>query len=118
MDATRRVELETSLQRELARQAAEQDLDPTGRAAWLLDQLENYVHRWMGMRAAVGDDLFIMIEACAAAISRELSSVDSPNIDTHWQAFLAVLDEGRRGVLGEPGKLVDSLAVVRAQLVS
>jgi hypothetical protein len=106
------------LQREFAHQAAEQNLDSTGRVAWLLDRLENYVQRWLGMRATAADDLFLMIEAGAAAVSRELRSGDFRKIDERWQAFLVVLDATRQGKVGEPGKLAEFLAAVRVQLAS
>src|SRR5262245_21900268 len=117
MDIRRRAELEALLQREFARQIAEQNLDSKRRVAWLLDQLENYINRWLGMKATVTDDLFLMIQVGAAAVSQEIEkNGGAPNLDQAWRVFLGDLDAARQGVLGEPGMLAESALAVRGRL--
>jgi hypothetical protein len=118
MSETRHIELKMSLERECDRQTSEQKLDSTGRLAWLLDQLENYVARWRGMRASVTDDLFLMIESGAAAVTQELRRANVPKIEESWQAFLIVLDAARQGRLANSEKLGDALLAVRAEIVT
>jgi hypothetical protein len=126
MDAARRLELQTSLQRELERHAAERGLGPTARVAWLLDQLENYVERWLGLRAADGsaiapasDDLFGMIEIGADVTSGEVRAAEAAAVMGSWQTFLTILAELRAGSsMIEPWRLAEALAVVRSELQS
>jgi hypothetical protein len=126
MNAARRLELQASLQFELERHAVERGLSSTGRVVWLLDQVENYVERWLGLRsvpaqtiAPPSDDLFCMIEISAEMTSAELRAVESPPIAESWQAFLAVLAEVRDASnIIEPQRLAESLAVVRSELHS
>ncbi len=126
MNAVRHLELQASLQRELDRQAVERGLSSAGRVGWLLDQIENYVERWLGLRAALAqttsppsDDLFRMIEIGAAVASAELQAVESPAIGQRWHEFLAVLACVRAGSNTiEPQRLAESLAVVRSELHS
>jgi hypothetical protein len=126
MNAVRRLELQASLQCELDRHAAKRDLNSTGRVAWLLDQLENYVERWLGLRAIAAqavtppsDDLFGMIEIGAGVTSRELQAVEAAPISESWRAFLTILAEVRTGRSRiEPRRLAESLAVVRSEFLS
>ena len=126
MSAARHLELQVSLQRELDRHAVERGLSSTGRVVWLLDQMENYVERWLGLRAASAqtiappiDDLFRMIEVGADVTSAELQVVESPAIAERWHEFLAVLAAVRAGRnTVEPQRLAESLAVVRSEFHS
>ena len=122
MDASRRLELQSSLQRGLNAHAMEHGLGSAGRVGWLLDQFENYVDRWLGIGAFRGhtlapssDDLFRMIEIGAEVISQELERVESAAVKRSWQAFLEVLAEVQAGSLA-PQRLTDSLAIVRHEL--
>lgn len=126
MSTARHLELRASLQRELDRQAAEGGLSSTGRVVWLLDQMENYVERWLGLCAASAqtiappvDELFRMIEVGADVTSAQLQFVESPSIAEKWRDFLAVLAAvrvGRNTI--EPQRLAESLAVVRFEFHS
>jgi hypothetical protein len=126
MNPARHHELEASLLRELDRQAVERGLCSTGRVAWLVDQIENYVERWLGLRAGAAqtiappsDDLFGMIEIGADAVSAELQALKSPAIAESWHKFLAVLAAVRAGSNAiKPQQLAESLAVVRCELHS
>lgn len=112
------------MQRELDRQARERDFDRVARVAWLLDQLDNYVERWIGMVAAaeparpsVEDDLFHMIEIGAEAVSAELHSLESPIVADRWRGFLsAVAAGGARAGSFQPVQLTTCLAAVRSAL--
>lgn len=86
------------MQRELDRQTQERDLDKMARTAWLVDQVDNYVERWIGMAAGseptsapIEDDLLCMIEIGAEAVSAELHGLDSPTIADGWRSFLSAL---------------------------
>ena len=124
MSTARHLELQASLQRELDLQTVERGLSSTGRVVWLLDQMENYLERWVGLRAASAqtiapptDDLFRMIEVGADVTAAELQVVESPAIAESWHEFLAVLAAVRAGRNTiEPQRLAESLAVVRSEL--
>src|SRR5580700_3893216 len=117
MDPARRLELQTSLEGELDRHASARALSPAGRVVWLVDQLENYVERWLGLRAAAAqaiaprsDDLFAMIEIGAEVTSGEVRAVEATPIAGSWRAFLTVLAEVRAGSsMTEPQRLAEAL---------
>lgn len=125
MNAARRLELQASLQRELARYTAEHGLSSTGRVSWLLDQVENYVERWNGIRAisthstsSPSDDLFHMIEIGAEVTSREMLTLESTPVVQSWNSFLAILSQEReRSNIAEPQRLTKLLAAVRTAIV-
>jgi hypothetical protein len=126
MNAARQLELQASLRRELIRQAQEHNLTSTGRVVWLLDQVENYVARWLGLRAvspqtadAPSDDLFHMIEIGAKAVSAELIGLEPPASAETWPEFLAVLAAARAGSdTIEPDQLAKELVIIRQRITS
>ena len=124
MNPARQLELKASLRRELSRQAHERNLSSTGRVVWLLDQVENYVERWLGLRAAPAqtvvpssDDLFQMIEIGVEAVSAELHGLESRAIAESWHDLIAVLAAVRAGSdTIEPHQLAETLVVFRSGL--
>ena len=124
MDAARRRELEASLRRELGRHAAEDGLDSAGRVVWLLEQLENYVERWIGLGSAAAEglapasnDLFGMIEIGTAVTSEALQALGLEATAASWRKFLIILAEMRTGnSMLDPRALAQSLALVRSAL--
>ena len=125
MNAARQHELKASLQRELNRQAQERNLSSTGRIVWLVDQVENYVERWLGMRVAIpsttlplDDELFGMIEIGAKAVSAELQSLEAPAVGHSWRAFLAALAAVRVDNAPAPERLKKELVAVRSALTA
>jgi hypothetical protein len=123
MSTARLRDLQASLRRELSRQTQERGLGPPGRVVWLIDQLEHYVERWVGLRqttsqpfAPLGDDLFLMVEVGAEAVSEELRAVESPAAAERWQGFLAELAVVRSGCDASAQQLPKSLALVRSSL--
>ena len=124
MNAARQQELEASLQRELNVRTEERKLDSAGRVAWLVDQVENYVQRWLGMsavsptRAPVDDELFRMIEIGAGVVSAELQGLQSFDIADSWRAFLAELASVRVQAAAQPDELKKKLAAVRSAVTA
>lgn len=121
MDAVRRLELQTSLQRELERQAVEQNLTATGRIVWLLDQVENYIDRWRGIGAHStpvphGSDLYQMIEIGVGVTTIELQALNSSQANHEWQLLLNILEQIRAGGSTEWQRLTKALEAVRSQL--
>jgi hypothetical protein len=101
MDAARSRELEESLWRELRRQTEDRCLTPKARLAWLVEQLENYVERWVGTSAASSqttshdDDLLLMVQAASSVVTTELQSLQLSASSEAWQAFLTILANAR-----------------------
>lgn len=123
MNAARRDELEASLRCELDREAQEQNLNSTGRILWLIDQIENYVERWLAMGGAaaptaVPDELFGMIEIGAAAVSAEPKGRESSAVADSWRAFLALLAAIRAGNAPKPQEVKNKLATVRSAITA
>lgn len=126
MNAARRLELQASLRRELERQAMEQGLSAKGRIAWLVDQVENYLQRRLGMPGGLrptiispNDELFRMIEIGAEATSAELQAVVPGPFADAWQAFVEVVMEAGSGTrVIEPQSLAKAFAGVRSAFPS
>lgn len=123
MNSTRRSELQASLRKELNRQSQERNLSRTGRLIWLLDQVENYVARWLGLEATKktagmpSDDLFFMIEIGAEAVSTEC--LDPTSSAESWHDFLAALAAVRAGNQAiEKRQLAESLEIFRSEILS
>jgi hypothetical protein len=124
MDPNRQRELEASLRRELSRQAEERRLEPRAQVVWLVDQLENYVERWVGLCAASSrtespdsDDLFQMVHIAAEVLSSKLKGLQFPEVAENWGEFLAALADARLAY--DPPtrqQLAEKLAVVRSTL--
>lgn len=121
MNAARHHELQASLGHELHRQTDERNLSSTGRVVWLLDQIENYVERWLALRTSAGrtmapadDDLFGMIEIGAKMTSTELQAQGTSAFAERWLEFLAVLEAARAET--DVQRLTESLAAVRLAL--
>jgi hypothetical protein len=124
MNAERRLELQISLQRELERQTVEYGLDVTGRIAWLLDQVENYVARKLGMPGGLraispNDELFRMIEIGAEVTTAELQAIDPGPFADAWREFVQVVTEaGLESRKIDSQRLEKSFAVVRSRFPS
>lgn len=79
MQTSKAEDLRSSLERELRAATERETLDSDSRRRWLMDQLDNYLNRWLGF-AAVGvplksllrDDLFTMLIAGVNVYEREL----------------------------------------------
>src|SRR5262245_49915690 len=104
MSPGRRRDLQASLRREFSLQTQERGLSQMARVVWLVDQLENYVERWVGLcqtsSHAVSphsDDLFLMVEVGAEAVSEEVRALGSPVVAESWRGFLAALAAARGG---------------------
>jgi hypothetical protein len=126
MNPARLRDLQASLRRELNRQTQERNLGPAARALWLVDQLNHYVERWLGLCAssfpsvfAPNDDLFQMVEIGAEAVSEQLQSLESPATANSWQRFMAAWAavRGARDPAA-PQQLANALAAVRSALCS
>jgi len=109
----RRRELEASLRARLSEQPEEH------RLAWVVEQLENYVERWIGFAEAVREpfrdqlqgDLFGMIEIAEGVTDAEVARAPrSAELAEAWHRFRAVLARLR----GAPGD--GSAAELRAPL--
>lgn len=112
MNGDRRRELEASLRGRLAEQPDEH------RLAWVVDQLENYVERWIGfaevMREPLHDqlqgDLFGLIEIGEDVTDGEVARAPrSAELGEAWHRFRAVVarlrgapDDGSAAELREP----------------
>ena len=121
MNSSRRIELHGWLRHELSRQSRERNLSSTGRVVWLLDQVENYVERWLGNPQTAGassNDLFQMIEIGAEAVSAELAGLDRIGVAESWHHFLALLAAFRAGATVEAQQLAKMLMVFRSEFQS
>jgi hypothetical protein len=126
MNPIRLRDLEASLRKELSRQVETDRLEPNARVIWLVDQLENYLQRWIGIGASssqselpISDELFQMVEVAAEVVSAELKCLQLPAIARNWQELLAVLADAR--LTYDPAmrqQLAGKLAVVRSTLGS
>lgn len=92
--------LRRSLRRQLAAVTREQHLDARGRRLWLLDQLDNYLDRWLAvaalgvpMESLLRDDLFLMLRHGSALFTEEIEQL-SPAAPERiaWQVFARLLD--------------------------
>ena len=102
----RSVVLRRSLRRNLAAVTREQHLDARGRRLWLLDQLDNYLDRWLAF-AALGvplesllrDDLFLMLCHGSALFTEEIKQLPTSAQERFaWQTFaqrLAAIPKSR-----------------------
>jgi hypothetical protein len=101
MPFTRAQELLVSLQRELSAATAKGHLDPLGRRRWLLDQLDNYLDRWIAfaavgvsMKSLLRDDLFTMLRVGVQVYSSEIEIARGKNLETdEWQKFVALMSQ-------------------------
>ena len=109
-------ELQESLRRELE-SADVRALSPSDRRVWLLDQLDNYLDRWLAF-AALGvpiesllrDDLFSMLVVGVDRFSEELK-LDHSAPEAHaWSHFVAQIE------LLKSSRSVDVLNSLRADL--
>jgi hypothetical protein len=122
MNDARRKELRDFLRSELGRQSEELGLDANGRIGWLLEQLENYVERWLGTEAfrsskesRADDDLWTMIEVAIETTSAELGAVAFQPMVQAWREFVEAAMSVRAGNAEvEPHLLVKSVATIRS----
>jgi len=89
-DSSSHAELGQFLQQELDALKA----DPEFRIRWLLEQIGNYVDRWVDKQSLSPspgpDDLFTMIEVAAEAMREEFHSRDG-ELNRDWMIFTTVL---------------------------
>jgi hypothetical protein len=99
MRARRSQDLRSSLEHELRAVTVRDTLDSESRRRWLLDQLDNYLDRWLGF-AAVGiplksllrDDLFTMLIVGVDAYARELEAAAIASSElAAWEKFQTLL---------------------------
>ena len=121
MDATRRQEWKASLERELQRQVVERQLSEHAQIAWLLEQLTNYVERWLALGGAPGsavneDALFQMVEIGTEVLSEVLRASTLPNEASgacnHFRNLIA--DARRRNQMPVASFVHESLAGVES----
>jgi hypothetical protein len=126
MNADRKRFLRRSLASQLDTAAVVEDKNPLARPKWLVEQLENYIERWLGCLAAfsqtgppAGDDeLFGMIRVGAELLGEELMRAKTTaDNQANWRDFVEALD-GIRNESGSqrPNALREALAVFRAKL--
>ena len=114
--------LRRSLRRNLTAVTREQHLDAHERRLWLLDQLDNYLDRWLAF-AALGvpmdsllrDDLFLMLRHGSALFTEEIQQLPPTAPERiAWQTFAQLLasiqDSRGRTLLPE---LRNALSTVR-----
>ncbi|CAA9346182.1 MAG: hypothetical protein AVDCRST_MAG89-2879 [uncultured Gemmatimonadetes bacterium] len=116
MNADRRRELEASLRGRLAEQPE------AHRLAWVVDQLENYVERWIGFAEVVPEplhhqlqgDLFGMIEIGEDVVDGEVARAPrSGELTEAWRRFRAAVARLRGAPDdGSPAELRDPLSGV------
>ena len=103
MNSGRSQALLASLERELSTITSRAELNSLGRRRWLLNQLDNYLDRWMGF-AAIGiefksllrDDLFLMLLAGVHVYTQEMEGSQQTGAEREaWQKFLNRLQELR-----------------------
>jgi hypothetical protein len=93
--------LRRSLRRQLAAVTREQQLDACGRRLWLLDQLDNYLDRWLAFAALsvpieslLRDDLFLMLRHGSTLFTEEIDQLPVTDPErTAWQTFAQLLAE-------------------------
>ncbi|MBK8475736.1 MAG: ADP-ribosylglycohydrolase family protein [Opitutaceae bacterium] len=91
--------LRRSLRRQLAAVTREQHLDAHGRRLWLLDQLDNYLDRWLAfaalgvpMESLLRDDLFLMLRHGSALFTEEIDQLPPTAPERiAWQTFAQLL---------------------------
>lgn len=96
----RSFQLRRSLRRQLATVTREQHLDVHGRRLWLLDQLDNYLDRWLAfaalgvpMESLLRDDLFLMLRHGSALLSQEIEQLPPTFPErSAWQTFAQLLE--------------------------
>ena len=113
-------ELSDSLRREIDSLVA-QGWSLERRRSWLLDQLDNYLDRWLGF-AAIGvplksllrDDLFIMLVVGVETYSSEVMAESPVEGYNAWTSFLRLIAQVRkRNDTVAFSKLRDALTQVR-----
>jgi hypothetical protein len=117
--------LRRSLRRNLAAVTREQHLDARGRRLWLLDQLDNYLDRWLAfaafgvpMESLLRDDLFLMLRHGTALFTEEIAQLPPTAPERiAWQTFAQLL----ANVIESPAtsslpKLRKALSAVRTSL--
>ena len=115
--------LRRSLRRNLAAVTREQQLDARGRRLWLLDQLDNYLDRWLAfaalgvpMESLLRDDLFLMLRHGSALFTEEIAQLPPTAPERiAWQTFAQLL----ANVIESPGtsslpELRKALSAIRA----
>lgn len=119
MDEGRRSELEGLLRGRLAEQRED------GRAAWLAEQLENYVERWIGFAEAMPaplasqleGDLFGMVEIGTRVMDEEVRRAPRRSaLEDVWDDFTRVLSGIRTGARSRPAELREALSHFRTTL--
>jgi hypothetical protein len=100
MRSERSRQLQESLRVELEATTIREHLDSLGRRRWLVDQLDNYLDRWLGF-AALGtismkslrrDDLFIMLLIGTEVYTDELNRVANAIAEKGaWKEFRSLL---------------------------
>lgn len=91
--------LRRSLRRQLAAVTREQHLDARGRRLWLLDQLDNYLDRWLAfaalgvpMESLLRDDLSLMLRHGSALFTAEIDQLPPTAPERiAWQTFAQLL---------------------------
>lgn len=91
--------LRRSLRRQLAAVTREQHLDARGRRLWLLDQLDNYLDRWLAfaalgvpMESLLRDDLFLTLRHGSALFTEEIQQLPPTAPErAAWQTFTQLL---------------------------
>jgi len=113
-------ELSESLRREID-SLVSQGWSFERRRSWLLDQLDNYLDRWLGfaalgvpMKSLLRDDLFIMLVVGAEMYSSEVMTETFAEEPSTWTSFISLIAEVReRGDTVAFSKLRDALTQVR-----
>lgn len=91
--------LRRSLRRQLVAVTREQHLNARGRRLWLLDQLDNYLDRWLAfaalgvpMKSLLRDDLFLMLRHGSALFTEEIEQLPPTAPERGaWQTFAQLL---------------------------
>ncbi len=114
--------LRRSLRRQLAAVTHEQHLDAHGRRLWLLDQLDNYLDRWLAfaalgvpMESLLRDDLFLMLRHGSTLFTEEIDQLPPTDpAPIAWQSFVLLLVGLKRSFTAESlSRLRSDLTAVR-----
>jgi hypothetical protein len=126
MGSKRSRQLQESLRVELEAVTIHEHLDSLGRRRWLVDQLDNYLDRWLGfaalgtisMKSLLRDDLFVMLLIGTEVYTDELNRAEDALAEKGaWKEFRSLLTAVQRSCnVSSPGPLRIALTSIRNAL--